>query len=143
MSDKEDSRIVSIGDLRIQRLERHQKPQDACRHKHMEMDSVGQIVLCLDCGKQLTAYWALEEILSGYQRACADLRARREQVAAERKINLHLVAAKAVEEAWRGGMAPCCPHCHDAILPEDGLGGMRVNRQIVLTRRAAVKRVEP
>lgn len=47
-----------------------------------------------------------------------------------------LKAAKKVEKAWRSrSSVPTCPHCHEAIFPEDGFGGTQVNKKMAIERR--------
>jgi hypothetical protein len=47
-----------------------------------------------------------------------------------------LKAVIKIDDAWRSRkMAPCCPHCHAVILPKDGFGDVRVNKEMELARR--------
>ncbi|MDE3022711.1 MAG: hypothetical protein KGI54_12775 [Pseudomonadota bacterium] len=60
-----------------------------------------------------------------------------------RMILCHLIAARAVEKAWRvRDMVPSCPHCHAGILPEDGLGKSLINREMEMRRRDIAKKNE-
>jgi hypothetical protein len=127
--------VVTIGDLVIRRIGRHDRT--VCQHKHMEMVEQGEIVLCTDCGKQITAWSALYSMVEGYQTAVQRVRAAREQVAWERKKVVRMLAAKRIEEVWRRKMVPQCPHCGWGILPEDGLGNSSVCRELEAQRRAA------
>lgn len=129
--------IITIGDLQLRRVHyQERRLRDACAHHRLSMDDEGGIVRCRDCGVQVTAYWALTFLASQYKRARARVAADQERVAEESKKYVILRAAKAVEQAWRGGMAPTCPHCHLAVLPEDGMGSSTMNVDFERKKRA-------
>jgi hypothetical protein len=130
--------LIQIGEARIRlRGDRpHYGRDDRCRHYNLTYDNNGEIVSCDDCGKQVSAFWAMKVIIFHYNKATEAMEARASQLAADKAHNLHLIAAKKVEAVWRGRtMAPCCPHCGRGILAEDGLGGSQTNRKMELARR--------
>jgi len=128
--------VIKIGDLKIRRLEKRGWRDERCPHKNTTWDANGEIVTCDDCKMQVSAWWLLHMFTAEYERALADLEHRERALADARRQNLHLIAAKKVEAAWRSkGMVPACPHCDRGILPEDGLGSTNVNRAIELARR--------
>ena len=117
---------------------------DRCEHKKITLDDNGGIVTCDECGRQLDAYLMLRRMCEkwgDHQREIdayrEELRAYRDRIAREAEESLSLRAARRVEKAWRSrSMAPICPHCRKAILPEDGFGDCGfVNRQMELERR--------
>ena len=94
-----------------------------CGHKNIEAQESGEILICKDCGKQISAWW----VLMRFSRQVSDwkdsLDARAKEVAEAEKRTVILRAAQKVEKAWRRNrFAPCCPHCHQPIKPEDGFG---------------------
>ena len=131
--------VIEFGELRVRRAEKMTRlAADRCRHYKMTLDDNGDIVTCDDCGKQLSAFWALRLITEQYEAAWKKVQATGERINREAQASLHLRAAAKVEKAWRSrSMVPACPHCHAPIFPEDGLGGIQVNRKIALARRAA------
>lgn len=133
--------VIEFGELRVRREQRMSLfTKDRCRHFNMTLDDNGDIVTCDDCGKQLSAFWALQLITEQYKAAWAKVQATGDRINREAQTSLHLRAAVKVEKAWRSRtMVPTCPHCHEAIFPEDGFGGSATNRQIALARRAAAK----
>ncbi|MFD1557065.1 hypothetical protein ACFSHT_15800 [Paraburkholderia silviterrae] len=135
------SNVIDIDELRVQRQSRHApRPAASCRHMRLDLDDVGSIVRCADCGLQLDAYWTLTLFIEQYERALAKINARERQHAEARERDLHLTAAQRVERAWRSRtMVPCCPHCGEGIRATDGLGGTMINRTIDDRRRAAKK----
>ncbi|POR52779.1 hypothetical protein B0G62_10476 [Paraburkholderia eburnea] len=135
------SNIIDIDELRIQRQLKHEaRPAADCKHMHIDLDDVGCIVRCADCGAQLDAYWTLTLFLDHYGRALRKLNERERQHAEARARDIHLTAAQRVEKAWRSRtMVPCCPHCNEGIRADDGLGGTMINRSIDDRRRAAKK----
>jgi hypothetical protein len=135
--------VIEFGELRVRRAERMTRlnaTTDRCRHHNMTLDDNGELVTCDDCGKQLGAFWALRLITEQYGDAWRKVQATGERINREASATLHLRAAQKAEKAWRSrSMVPACPHCHVAIFPEDGFGGIQVNRQIALARRQAAK----
>ena len=137
MSEK----IIYIGDYQFSReryMPRYFRKalKDKCPHYKLALDDNGHHVKCKDCQTQLSAYWVLEEIIEEYNHSIELLRSQQAQFEAERKKEVHLLAAQKVEKAWRSRWGvPTCPHCHKAIFPTDGFGGSMTNKQIELQRR--------
>jgi hypothetical protein len=133
--------IIDLGNIRFQLKRKYRlSAQGDCDHKHIELDDRGGIVRCLKCGLQLSAFWALEMLAEQYGIEMEKLRCGRKALAEAKNAELHLLAARKVEKAWRGRkMVPACPHCGRGILPEDGWGDALVNREIELRRRAVSK----
>lgn len=132
------SDVIQIGDWQIQRKHALRMSQAGeCDHKHLELDGRGDIVRCSKCGIQVSAFWALEMLADEYNRRLAKLERDREALAKAKEAEVHLLAARKVDKIWRSRtMVPACPHCHQGILPEDGLGNSRMSREIELRRRA-------
>ena len=133
--------IIQIGEWKLQHKHNHRyvEPGD-CDHKHIELDARGDIVRCVKCGDQLSAFWALKMLSDEYNRALGKLQREREALEKAKEAETHLLAARKVEKVWRTRtMVPACPHCGAGILPEDGLGGSRINREIELRRRSTAK----
>lgn len=139
------SNIIQIGEWSVQRRARSaSSPQAGCDHAQIALESHGQVVRCLKCGDQLSAFWALQMLADQYDRATAELEQERRALARAREAELHLPAALKVEQLWRGRkLAPACPHCGRGILPEDGLGSLQINQEFELRRRAAQSHGEP
>ncbi|MGC2234289.1 MAG: hypothetical protein WBA09_22500 [Candidatus Acidiferrum sp.] len=94
-----------------------------CPHKKLEAQEAGEILICEDCGKQVSAWWALMRFARQVSDWKDSLDARAKEVAEAEQRTVILRAAQKVEEAWRRHkFLPCCPHCHAAIRPEDGFG---------------------
>jgi DNA-directed RNA polymerase subunit RPC12/RpoP len=134
-----NSNIISIGDWKIQRKGEHRlKTEGDCDHKDLEMDEKGDVVRCLKCGTQVSAFWALRMISGEYTKAWSRLEHERATVKEAKDESLHLLASRKVEKAWRKrSMVPACPHCSKGIFPEDGFGNTMINREIELRRRKA------
>ena len=108
-----------------------------CAHKKLRAEEDGEILICTDCNKQVSAWWALMR----FSRQVSDWKdsiTHREQIVAEaEKRTVVLRAAQKVEEAWRRRkFNPCCPHCHKPIGPEDGFGREQMR---VVPRRAVIE----
>lgn len=129
MSDTNN--VVEIGELRLARLEAtYTRKREGCQHNSLEMDEIGQTVMCRDCKVQVSAYWALEKLRGFWQDHAKKYKRELEAAQEERGAVLHLTAAKKVEAAWRSkNTVPSCPHCSRGIFPHDNLGGATVARR--------------
>lgn len=134
-----DEKVISLDSFRIDK--RRNNPRSDCSHKHLVMHTDEERVTCEDCGIQLGAFAALKILSEAWGKLQRDIE-RRIQIAQHLETKtLTLRAAKQVEDAWRSrGMVPACPHCGEGILPEDDLGAMRLNKAMVLQRRAATSK---
>lgn len=128
MSDDEEMphNVVSIGDYLFEKRNTSYGRiagiggEDFCTHSALLLDSNGDVVTCKDCGKQVSAFWALERCLNEYRKRWNEvIRARQTQRERETKT-LRLKAAQAMEKAWlKRGTVPACPHCSRGIFPTD------------------------
>ncbi|NHN85764.1 hypothetical protein GOB93_14095 [Acetobacter musti] len=99
--------------------------EENCTHPALLLDSNGDVVTCKDCGKQVSAFWALHRCLDEYRKRWNDVvHAKRQQ--REREIKtLRLKSAQTIEKAWRRrGTVPTCPHCDRGIFPTDRFGAV-------------------
>lgn len=130
------SNVVHIESMRLTRAQRSFVPT-GCKHMNLTMDDQGDIVNCDDCGKQVSAFWALQMLAEEYGKAFAKLERRAQQQAESERKSVHLKAAQVVESAWRSRtMVPVCPHCSEPIFATDGLGRTQINKQMAERRRA-------
>lgn len=133
--------VVNIGDFSIAKADRTWAARigkGICRHLRLEMDDHGEVVKCMDCGVQVSAYWALKMLASHWEDASRKHKAAKERLAEDKASHLHLIAAKQAEKAWRSrDMVPCCPHCGEGISAKDGFGGSMVSKRIDEARREA------
>jgi len=129
-------RVVNFADMAFRlRWRRYMFDKDRCEHLTVTLDDNGGIITCDTCNKQLDPYVALSLICERWERHARDHQSARERIAADAKAVVHLRAAKKVEQAWRRGMAPLCPHCDEPILPEDNMGCTSVDRERVREQR--------
>lgn len=131
--------VVHIGDLRIRQREKLMGLRDdRCLHNNTTWDRNGDIITCDDCKKQISPVWMLKTVMAHYDKAMRRVAERERALADDKSHNLHLVAAKKVEEIWRTRtMAPCCPHCDRGILPQDQLGATQIRKDFEIRRRKA------
>lgn len=129
MSDTEN--VVEIGELRLARVKQgYMRMREGCQHKQVELDDTGEVVTCMACKVQVSAYWALSMLTTYWGDNMLKVKRAQEAAKEERGAVLHLTAAKKVEKAWRNRtMVPGCPHCNRGIFPEDGLGGSMIQRR--------------
>lgn len=112
-------KVVDFGDLRVARgLSR--RPFTRCRHLRLVFDNHERRIWCEDCEKNIDPFDAFEAIALNMDRAISQYQRIKEDALQAREHNLHLIAAKNIEKAWRGKtLAPPCPHCGRGLLPED------------------------
>lgn len=129
-------RIVNFADMAFKLRGKGYGMDGRCPHTHVELDDDGGIVTCTKCNKQLDAYLTLRKMAEKWEDHARKVKSAADKVNEDAKAIVTLRAAKLIEEAWRSRtMIPTCPHCYVAILPEDGFGGSRVNREMELRRR--------
>lgn len=129
-------KVVQIEDLRVARgLTR--RPVSSCRHKQLVYDHNERRIWCSDCETEVEAFDAFLGLVERLSAANADLRRRSDALAQAETFQLRTRAAKRMDELWRSvKLAPCCPHCDAALLPEDMLGGLsQVSKELVKARR--------
>lgn len=130
--------VLNLGDYRFTRANTRDpfKFSKDCRHKHLTLDSNGEIVKCDDCKAQVGAFWALQMIVASWDDWYSKLQRARDDAQKVASSQVVLKAALVVQDAWRSRtMAPTCPHCQKAILATDGFGRSRVNKEMELARR--------
>lgn len=119
----QDGDVIDFGEVRL-KAKGSRFSATGCQHLTCEIDADAGTLTCAECGVSVSPFSrllliaenrkAIKERDNEYRRRISDLF---QQV---RNYRPHLRAAKALEEVWRGRrMAPCCPHCHTGLLPED------------------------
>ncbi len=131
-------KVVQIEDLRVARgLTR--RPASSCRHKQLVYDQGERRVWCQDCEAEVEAFDAFVGIVEVFSAGMSKLNTRRRELAEAESFQIRSRAAKVMDEAWRSTkMAPLCPHCMAAILPEDVADGVAKTSKALIT--AARKR---
>ena len=125
-------RVVDIGDLRVARgLTR--RPVRTCRHLGMVYDTQERRIYCEDCKNDVEAFDAFSMLVELHHHI-EEVHKRMREAEQHTLISR---AAKRIDAAFRcRGMAPQCPHCRAAILPEDIVNGLgMVNKEMELRRR--------
>lgn len=136
-------KVVDIGDLRIARgLTR--RPVSTCRHLNLVYDSKERRIWCSDCEQEVEAFDAFKVLCEFYSGAVSRMQQREEQLKQAEVFVARSRAVKALDRIWRTkDQVPCCPHCSDALLPEDMLRSLAtVSARTVKAERSA-KRLTP
>lgn len=115
--------------------------KNRCEHKHIEYDPSERSISCADCKYEFDHFEAFCFMLKQYNYAVTRLNRDRRECREVENHQLHLKAAKDVEKAWRSkSMVPTCPHCYEAIFPQDGFGGSMTSKEYALQRREFMKK---
>lgn len=129
-------KVVDIGDMRVSRG-MTRRPKSTCAHGRLVYDQDERRVWCQDCEQEVEPFDAFVGLVSHFDGATKKLRDR--QAAIEELEHQKIVsrAAKLIDEHWRKNTtAPCCPHCKQAILPEDVVRGLSlVSKSLEIARR--------
>jgi len=133
------NKIIDFGDIRVSRgLSR--RPPSTCKHRALVYDSSERRIWCKDCENNVESFDAFKGIVEQFHNAHSDLDRKREEVKQSVEHNIHLMACKNLEKIWRGRrMAPCCPHCSGALLPEDLYNTSTISYELEVQRRKAKK----
>lgn len=129
-------KVVQIEDLRIARgLTR--RPASSCSHRRTVYDKDERRVWCQDCETEVEPFDAFLLLVEYWGSATKQIERRRRELDEAEQFQLRSRAAKVMDEAWRSRtMAPCCPHCSEAILPGDVVNGIaRTSREFAEARR--------
>lgn len=129
--------VIEFADIQI-RFKRKQWNPDECKHKHLSYSPSDEEIICEDCDKVIPSFKAFMLLVDRYRDAYAGLDRRLDEIKElEAKANIGLLrATRKVNGAWRTrGMVPCCPHCKEAIFPDDGLGDSMTNKEMALQSR--------
>lgn len=132
--------VIDIGDVRVARG-MSRRPYSACKHQRLHYDPSERRVWCADCERDLEGFDAFM-VLAENSHDFIERNNRREKELAEAEAHqARSRAVKALDHIWRSRtMAPCCPHCHKGLLPEDmlrGLGSVGVDYERAVRAREA------
>ncbi len=125
--------IIKIGEGKFEEVWKK-----ICPHKHLTYDQTNEIIECKDCRSIVSPFKAFIKLLNDWQKSINTLKARYEELneLEKRKEKGLLLATRKVDNAWRQrGMVPNCPHCREAIFPDDCFGDSLVNKETELQKR--------
>ena len=110
--------VIEIGEARVQRG--FGKYGGKCLHNKLTYCTRERRVWCCDCERTIDNFDAFEKLVSQHQSGWDRIRNLQEELTNALKHSVRRVAAKNIDKIWRGNkMAPVCPHCKAALLPED------------------------
>lgn len=127
--------VIQIEEVRLEQINK-----GVCFHSHLCFDEHNEFIECKDCGLPVSPFQAFIILVRNYNQAVERFRRREQELEdlEKRRERGLLVATKKVDEAWRRkNMVPVCPHCKEAIFPDDGFGGHSIHRRIAEGRRSA------
>ena len=129
-------KVVQIEDLRVARG-MTRRPASSCRHKKLVYDDKERRIWCSDCEAEVEPFDAFVGIVEVFSAGMSSLQRRRRELDEAEKFQLRSRAAKVMDDAWRSTkMAPLCPHCNTAILPEDVAAGVAsTSKELVAAAR--------
>ena len=124
--------IIQIDKMKLKRIRK-----DRCEHKHLCFDPMARHIECEECGQFVEPFDAFMILLDYHRRGADILLSRQSELKElEEKAGKNLLkATRELDRVWRSKMLPTCPHCKEAIAPEDGFGMFSVNRKMEMERR--------
>ena len=125
-------KVVNIEDLRIARG-KAKRPYSECRHLRQVYDPQERRVWCETCESEIEPFDAYMTLTEYLDRAVKRLQSEQKLLNQAINENIVSVASKVMDKEWRSRTtAPLCPHCSEAILPQDVAGGVaRASRELV------------
>lgn len=132
--------VIDLGGMRI-KFGLTRESWKLCQHRNMVYSTAERRIWCEDCERTIDNFDALYEIIKKFQVMESDVSHKNRKADEALKSTVVRRAAKVLDHAWMGKMAPCCPHCRSALLPEDFESGARmsVSREIEEARRRKAK----
>lgn len=137
-------KVVQIEDLRVARgLTR--RPLSSCKHKNLVYDDKERRIWCSDCETEVEPFDAFMQLVGVFSSAKSKIDRRMQELAEAEKFAMRSRAAKRMDEYWRSQtMAPLCPHCNGAILPEDVVNGLaQTSKSIEIAARKRKQSARP
>ncbi len=126
-------KVIRLGEHRISSKK---KSPSTCSHMNMVIDHENALVLCEDCGEYLNPVRVLERLAQDIEIRYGRIQWEREELEKLRGNSRHLIAARKAEKAWKSrDTVPICPHCDEAIFPDDGFGERFANKKHAIERR--------
>lgn len=134
-------KVVDIGDLRVARgLTR--RPLSACRHLHLVYDDKERRVWCEDCESGVESFDAFKSLVERMDGHIKQLRRREKDLNESELFRARSRAVKALDAVWRSKKrTPTCPHCREALLPEDFASEVQTTGR-ELARKRREKKIE-
>jgi len=129
-------KVVDIGDIRVARG-MTRRPISSCRHMNQVYCEKERRVWCKDCESDVDAFDAYKMLVNFVDAKIKNLHLREKAVSEAESKALRSRAAKVMDDEWRKvKTVPLCPHCREAILPQDVVGGVaRASKMIVFKSR--------
>jgi hypothetical protein len=132
--------VVDIGDVRVARgmARRH---HGSCPHRQMVFDRAERRIWCKDCEHTIEAFDAFELIVRNFSAAERRIADRERELKESEAFKARALATKKLDAAWRRRkVVPCCPHCRQALFPEDFVAGQHViGREFAEAQRRRIK----
>ncbi|MBE0506753.1 MAG: hypothetical protein IBX50_08535 [Marinospirillum sp.] len=114
-----------------------------CRHLSLIFDPVERKVWCDDCESEVDSFDAFCIFAERLADIDASLKRKSEQLQQDQETHLITRAAKAIDKDWRSrSLAPLCPHCKSALMPEDLAGGFKAYTSIEIERARRIRNTE-
>ena len=133
-------KVVDIGDIRVARGQtRVHAP--ACKHRNMVYDEAERRIYCRDCEQDVDAFDAFLLLIQRYDAAAKRINRLSREIDEAAKFHARSLAVKALDTEWRKrNSVPNCPHCNEALLPEDILSrALRTSSPDLVRKKRGVR----
>lgn len=124
--------IIHLGETEWHDIKRkfNFAPLKGCPHVRLQYIEHGELLLCLDCEKQVTAVWALHLFFSQYlqEKEAVEQESARLKVERDTQV-VHRAALKFQEMVRKRKFFPACPHCFKAIELDGQIFGGGKNKE--------------
>ena len=133
-----DSRMYNVINLKSFKIGRNRSPVIAgkCKHKNIMLDDSTNRIQCQDCEEILDPFWAIRMLITDWSNYHERIKKEIDQLKKLKDDTVVLRAAKHLEkELRRKKTLPTCPHCREALLPEDLFKMGKTSKELAVARR--------
>ena len=133
-----DSRMYNVISFESFKIGRNRSTIVAgkCKHKNIMLDDSTNRVQCQDCEEILDPFWALKMLITDWSNYSERIKNQISQLRVLKGETVILRAAKHIEkELRRRKTVPTCPHCSEALFPEDLLNVGKASKELAVAKR--------
>jgi hypothetical protein len=131
--------VVDIGDLRVARG-KSERRRSQCRHLNLVYDDSERRVFCEDCESEIEAFDAFKGLVEHIDGTVKRLQYREDILKNAESTAVRSIAVKNLDKVWRTrNRVPLCPHCNEALLPEDFKNGIASTGAELVRKRRGLK----
>jgi hypothetical protein len=112
------AKVIDLDGVRVQ-WGRPRYKGNRCQHRSLVYSQDERRVWCRDCAQTIEGFSAFMTLVRHFEKMTDEANRKLAKAAEALKAVLIRRVSKDLDRTWGAKMAPCCPHCRKALLPED------------------------